>query len=161
MLTKLKTAYKKLLESKEFKNEGILSGAFLMCDMENLDKTEWQLDFYNKESDRITTYNIGHKIELTDNSEVFKDENMKIEELDLEEIKVNFEDIKEKLKEILEKRHEDAIKITIILQKQTFPIWNIIYITKKFNLLNIKINAINSDVIEEKAIPLLSFEKTK
>ena len=75
------------------------------------------------------------------------------------EIKTSFEDIKNKIENILNKYKETAARITVILQKQKIPMWNIIYITKKFNILNIKINAENGEVIEEKTVPLVSFER--
>ena len=159
MLTKLKNAYKDLIHSQEFKNSGFLCGAFLMCNIEELEQTNWQLDFYNKESDTITSYFMENDIKVAENSEIFKEEGKEIEELKLEDVKTNFEDIKKQLDEILEKRNESVVKITIIVQKQIHPIWNILYITKKFNLLNIRINAIDGKLIDEKTVPLLSFEK--
>ena len=159
MLTKLKENYKDLLESKEFEHKGYLCGAFLICEIQELEKTPWQIDFYNTNNDTITTYLIKDKIEVVNNSEVFKKDDMRVEELKLDEIKVDFNTIKKKKQYILESHDEQAEKISIILQKQNIPIWNIIYITKRFNLLNIKINASSGELIEEKIIPLLSFEK--
>ena len=159
MLTKIQDSYKKLIESKEFKHEGFFCGAFILCDLEDLDKSDWQIDFYNKNTDTITTYVVSTTIEVTDNSEVFKEENTRIEELKLNDIKVDLNDLKNKLQEILDTRQETPVKITIILQHIKIPMWNIIYITKKFNLLNIKIDARDGKVIEEKIVPLLSFEK--
>ncbi len=161
MLAKLKNNYQKLIKSKEFKHKGFLCGAFIICDIENIDSTPWQLDFYDKKADTITSYTLGDKIEVTEDAKVFKEENTKIEELDFKNIKIDFDDLKKKLQEILSSRNETPVKITIILQVQKFPVWNIIYITKKFNLLNIKVNAKDGVVLEEKIVPLLSFEKGK
>lgn len=159
MLEKIKASYERLLKSEEFKPEGFLCGAFIICNLEDLNKTHWQIDFYKKESDTMTTYLMAEKIEKTNEAEVFKTENMKVEELKLDEIKKDYEDIEKKLKLLLEDKDEIPVKITIILQKQGVPIWNFIYITKKFNLVNIKIDGINGEVIEEKLVNLLSFEK--
>ena len=90
---------------------------------------------------------------------MLKKEDTEIEELNLEEIKVDFKDIKEMLKNILDKYNEEASRITIIIQKQNIPVWNIIYITKKFNLINIRVNAIDNSLLEEKNVSLVSFEK--
>ncbi|MBS3152069.1 hypothetical protein J4230_01525 [Candidatus Woesearchaeota archaeon] len=159
MKNSIKESYEKLLASKEFKHKGFLCGAFLICDIEDINNTEWQIDFYNTESDTITTYLVSKKIEITDNSKILKKEDVKIEKLNINEIKTSFEDIKNKIENILNKYKETAAKITVILQKQKIPMWNIIYITKKFNILNIKINAENGEVIEEKTVPLVSFER--
>ncbi len=158
MLSKLKTAYEKLIHSKEFKHEGFFCGAFIMCNSKELDNTDWQIDFYNNKRDTITTYLVGSKIEVTDDSKVFKNEKVDIEEIKLENIKVNFNDIKEELNKILKEKQEEPVKITIILQNQKIPIWNIIYITQKFNLLNVRIDAVTGILIDEKIVPLLSFE---
>ena len=159
MLDKIKDSYEKIMSSKEFKAGGFLCGAFIICDIDQLETTNWQIDFYEKEKNLIQTYIVSEKIEKTNESEVFKTEDMTVEELDLKEIKRDFKDLTETIKEILDKNKEEPVKITIILQKQKVPIWNIIYITKKFNLLNIKINAISGELIEEKLVNLLSFEK--
>ena len=159
MLTKLKNDYKRLLKSKEFNNNGFLCGAFLICELNNLEKTDWQIDFYDNDSNKITTYIMNEYIQVVKNSEVLKKEDTEIEELNLEEIKVDFKDIKEMLKNILDKYNEEASRITIIIQKQNIPVWNIIYITKKFNLINIRVNAIDNSLLEEKNVSLVSFEK--
>lgn len=160
MLSKLIENYKTLIKSDEFKNEGFFCGAFLICEIENLDKTDWQIDFYNPESDTMTTYLIGKEIEVTDNSEVFKDDKTrKIEEVKLKEVKTDMKDMKKELDKILKKYNETAEKITVILQNEKTPVWNIIYITKRFNIINIKINAVDGKVIEDKTMNILSFDK--
>ena len=115
MLTKLKKDCKRLLESKEFKKEGFLSGMFLICEIKDIDNTPWQIDFYNKDTDTVTTYLLDKDIEVTDNSKVLKDEKTVIEELDLDEIKMDFKDIEKTLYECLKKHNENPVKITIII----------------------------------------------
>ena len=162
MLTKIKESYRLLLASKEFKHKGFLSGAFVTGNSETLEKEDWQLDFYNKETDTMTAYRVKKEaVEVDEDSSVFRDEekNVDIEELDLSEIKKDYAAIKELLNTMLEGHRETAVKTSIILQKQNVPIWNIIYITKNFNLLNIKINAKDGSILEDRVINLLSFEK--
>src|SRR3989338_606310 len=127
MLTKLKESYERLIKSKEFEHKGFLCGAFLICDIEELDKTSWQLDFYNKEKDTITSYTMDKTIEVKEDAAVFKEEKTEVEELDIKQIKINFENIKKKLQHTLETKNETPVKITIIVQHQKVPIWNIIY----------------------------------
>jgi len=155
----LKKEYKRLVNSKEFKHKGFLSGAFIMSDIKSLDKSKWQIDFYNKKENKITTYLMDEKIEVTDNSEVFKEENAEIKELDIEEIKENLEEALKLGKEFLEKEKETPIKVVIILQKEDSAVWNLSYITEKFNLINIKIDAVDGKLLKETTAPLLSFKK--
>lgn len=159
MLTKIKESYKKILHSKDFKHKGFLCGAFLISDIENIENTPWQIDFYNKDTDTMISYTVEGEIKASEDSKVFKEENSQIEELNLEDIKVDFDNLKQELNKILKNRKEEPVKISIILQKIKVPIWNLIYITKKFNLLNIKIDATSGTVLEEKIVSLLSFEK--
>src|SRR3989344_5732788 len=114
----IKEQYNRLLNSKEFTGKGFFSGAFIMADKEeDLENTEWQLDFYEKEKDRITSYKMKEEIEVIENSEIFKQENSQIEELNLNEVKVKLSDALKTAKEILEKDKEHWIKIIVILQK--------------------------------------------
>ncbi|GEM_PF-2126971 len=161
MLTKLKESYERLVSSKEFKNKGFLASAFLSCPVEDLEKSDWQLDFYDEKTDTMTAYTVHDNITGEEDSEVFRDEEKKveIEELKLDEIKIDFEKLKEKLDMMLEGHRETPLKITIILQKQHVPLWNILYITKNFNLLNIKLSASDGEILEDKLINLISFEK--
>ncbi|MBS3168181.1 hypothetical protein J4216_03595 [Candidatus Woesearchaeota archaeon] len=161
MLNKLKQELQRLKSSNIFQNKGFLAGCFLMSEIKNFQSIPWQLDFYIEETNRMTAYLMNQEIEIIDNSEVFKKEEMKIEELNLDEIKTEFTEAKELAEDVLLKHKEIPLKLTIILQKQNVPIWNFIYITKNFNLLNIKINALNSKIIEDKFVSLISFERTK
>jgi len=156
----IKESYDKLLKSKEFKNEGFLCGFFLVSDINDIENSSWQIDFYEEITDTITSYTINNdKIEVSPKSEVFKEEKTKIEELKLEDVKTNFKDILKKAKKLLKKAKEEAAKTIIILQKQDTPVWNISFITKKFNILNIKINATNGKVIENKIVSIIKFKK--
>ncbi len=158
MLKELIRDFKRIKDSEKINSDEFLCGVFLICEVKDLKNTPWQFDFYNKEKDSMRSYKIEEQIEETDNSEVFKNENIEIEELNLEEIKIDFEELEPKLTEILNNYKEIAVKISIIIQKQNhIPIWNIIYITKNFNLINIKINAIDGKILEDKVVPLISF----
>ena len=44
----LKKEYKRLVNSKEFKHKGFLSGAFIMSDIKSLDKSKWQISIIKK-----------------------------------------------------------------------------------------------------------------
>ena len=91
MLATVKESYEKLIKSKEFKNEGFLCGLFLVSDIKEIDNSAWQIDFYDKDSDTITSYAVAEKIEVTPKSEIFKEENAEIEELKIEEVKTTLD----------------------------------------------------------------------
>ena len=159
MLTSVKESYDRLLKSKEFSKEGYLCSLFLVSDIKDLKNSNWQIDFYNKDSDTITSYIMSENIESSPKSEVFKEENSEIEELNIKDVKITFKNAVKKAEEILKKYNEEAVKIIVVLQKQKESIWNISYLTSKFNLINIKINTKDGKLIDEKIISILSFEK--
>ena len=158
MLT-IKESYHKLLKSKEFKHEKFLCSALLISDINNIEKSLWQIDFYNEDSDTVNTYTIGDDIEVNKESKIFKDGKTKIEKLDLDEVKTDFSEIYQHALDILKKHRENAVKVVIILQKQKQTLWNILFITRGFNILNIKIDAEDGKVIEEKITSFVKFEK--
>ncbi|HLC58411.1 MAG TPA: hypothetical protein VJI68_00970 [Candidatus Nanoarchaeia archaeon] len=161
MLEKIKENYEKIKESKKFDSEEFLCGVFAMSEVAKIENAEITLDFYNFKTKTITSYKINQDVVSEEkNQDVFKKEDAEIEELKLEEIKVEFSKVKDITEDILLKRKEIPVKVTLILQKVKVPIWNLIYITRNFNLINVKINAIDGEVIEEKTISLLSFEKS-
>ena len=155
----MQQSYEKLINSEEFKHNGFLCSFFFMSDMEKPEDKVWQIDFYNKEADKITSYIMDKEIKVNENSEAFKKPETKIEELNINEVKTSFDEAYKKSKNILESKAEEPEKIIALLQKQKVPVWNISFITKKFNILNVRINAANGNIMEEKLISLLSFKE--
>ena len=155
----IKKEYERLLKSEEFKNEGFLSGVFLMSDFQNLNDAFWQLDFYNEKTNLMISYLMEDKILLTENSEVFKEEKTKVKKINLNELKINFIEILNISNKIIEKKKENPVKIVIILQENESLIWNISYMTSKLNLVNIKISAEDGKILNESTQQLMSFSK--
>ena len=155
----IKDSYKRLISSKEFNNIGIFSSAFIMTDEKELENSKWQMDFYNKENNKIITYLMKDKIEVLKNDEIFKDETTNINEIDLNNLNFKLENCLNIGKESLERDNETPVKVIIILQKLENLTWNLTYMSTKFNLINLKINAENGKVIEESISPLLNLKK--
>ena len=151
--------YKKLINSKEFQNKGFLSGFFISSTPENFHNEDWQIHFYEKDSDKMVTYVVGEKIIFLGESDIFKEKNEEVEELNLDKIKIDLDSVIKKCEFLLKNHNEIATKIIIILQNHKVPIWNITYVTERFNMVNIKINAENGELIDDNVISLLSFGK--
>jgi hypothetical protein len=166
MLKKLYVTLEKLEmfeEFKKFKQENpdyyLTSGFFMIEDKNKLDST-WQVDFFTPSSHKITSFIIdGDKLEIKPNQDVFQKDKGVLKELKVEDIKVDFKDILEKV-EILnkEKYHESPNKIIVLLQNIDVITWNITYLTQSFKVWNIKYNAENGDLISEKIESILSFK---
>ena len=157
MLSDLSEGYKRVVSSKKI--DGYLCSVFVMANVERLEQSNWQFDFYDKKKDTITSYVCGEEIkEINTDSDVFKEDHVVLKELDLAEVKFSFEEALRKAKKILKTKHESANKVIVVLQYSKIQMWNITFLTNTFNMLNIKISAKNGKVVEEKLASLLSFK---
>ena len=163
----LKPVLRKLEESSDFKKwkqenkNTYLSYAFKIP-QEML--SEWQIGFYNKKKDKITTFTIeGGNIKIKPEEGVFKKERTKVNEIQLTKVKLTFDDAIEKADEFQQKNYprDKSIKTIVILQNMhnLGNIWNITYITKAFNTLNMKIDAENGKILQHQLSSVFSFRK--
>jgi len=167
MASSFKKSLDVLVKSKEFKKwketskESYLASGFIMLNEdynENLDNLEWQIDFYSPSKDLMTSFFIKDKIiSLKEGQKILKKEDVTIEELKLDKVKIS---LKDALAKIEKKYPKDAPnKVIIILQSVKVPVWNISFLTSSFNLLNVNIDAEQGDIIKESMKPI--FEKFK
>ena len=165
MVSSFKKSLDILIKSKEFKKwketskESYLANGFLMLNSdykENLDNLEWQIDFYSPNKDLMTSFFIkGGNISSKEGQKILKEEDVVIEELKLDKLKIS---LKDALSKIEKKYPKDAPnKVIIILQFVKVPVWNISFLTSSFNLLNVNIDAEKGNIIKESMKPL--FEK--
>ena len=138
------------------KNKSYLVSCFFL-------DNNWQFDFYSKKIKKISSFALEEnnvKI-IEENSQVFQKTQKDLEELDLSKVKTKLETVLKILDQLKKEKAplETISKKIIILQKINLPLWNISYITSSFNLLNVKINAINSKIIEQNFDSIISFKK--
>lgn len=158
MLTKLKEQLKKLTSSKDFKESGYLCSAFVMCSPSEVDRQNWQFDFYDPKKDKITSYHVEPEIKKVNlEQDVFKEEKTKVNELKIEKNFVAFKKIYELAIQTLKEESETPNKTIILLQQMERPIWNLTFVTDSFKLVNIKIDAVASKILENKKIDLLNW----
>ena len=163
----LNPALKLLEESKDYKDwhkrnkDTYLSYAFkILQEMPD----EWQLGFYNKKNDKITTFVMnGSAISIRPEEEVFKREETKISEIEMKKVNITFNDAISKANEFQSKNYpkDKSVKTIVILQNisKYGNIWNITYITESFNTLNMKIDASSGKVLEHNLSSVFSFKK--
>jgi len=164
----LKQALERLDKSKEYKdsikgNNDIFFSYALMT-IEKNEASPWQLGFYNKSTDKITTFVIGKgEIAVQKEEEVFKKPGMEVKPIDIEKAKLKFSEGIEKAEKFKKEEYpKEAISKTIaILQNlQGFgTIWNITFVTDSFKTINLKINAENSEVISHNLESIMDFVK--
>lgn len=160
----VKDIIKKLEDSSEFKKwkkdrkTSYLAHIFKMIDEAN--KDDFQVGFYNQ-GDTISTFIIGKgKINLVPDSEIFKKPGSKVMGLDLEGIKIGLSDAIAKARKFKEEKYgkEDAVKEFVILQNlDVGQVYNITFVTRSFNTLNIKIDSKSGKVVEHKLMSLMDF----
>lgn len=125
---------------------------------------EWQIGFYNKDNNKITTFSVNKgKVEIAQEEDVFKKPDMKVNKINIEKIRLPLKKILEKAEAFKKKNYPKEIgeKIIVILQNlDPFgDIWNITYITRAFNTLNMKIGAENGKVLQHKLSSIFAFKK--
>ncbi|MDP3765492.1 MAG: hypothetical protein Q8R04_03185 [Nanoarchaeota archaeon] len=164
----LKIALKRLEENSEFKKwyrknkNTYLSYAFKIP--QEMSSDDWQFGFYNKKKDRITTFVVsGGNVNIRPEEEIFKKEKAKVNEIQLDKVKLTFDNAMAKANEFQEKNFpkDKSIKTIAILQNisEFGNIWNVTYVTEAFNTLNMKINAANGKIIEHNISSVFSFRK--
>ena len=164
----LKFALKKLEESQEFRKwyrknkKTYLSYAFKIP--QEMNPNEWQFGFYDGKKDRITTFVMSaDSIKIRPEEEIFKKEDIKVNEIQLDRVNLAFDRAIAKANEFQQKNFpkDKSIKTIAILQNINVlgNIWNITYVTEAFNTLNMKIDASNGKIIEHNLSSVFSFRK--
>ncbi len=145
--------YKEFIEANP---EYFLTHIFIVKDKNITDK---QIGFYSKKTDKIVSFDIqNHK--LSEPQEVMKKEGY-IEKLELNKINIDFNQAIKTVNNTIQKKYS-AHKITkyiSILQSIKQPIWNITAVTDTLNILNVKIDAIQGNIISENFQPIMSLAK--
>jgi len=164
----LKQALERLNKNREYKdlikeNNGIFF-SYALVTIEKNETSPWQLGFYNKSTDKITTFIIGKKeIAVQKDEEVFKKPGMEVKPIDMEKAKLKFNEMIKKAEKFKKEEYpKEAISKTIaILQNlQDFgTVWNITFVTDSFKTLNLKINAENSKILHHNLESIMDFVK--
>ncbi len=161
----VKKQYKKLLESEVFRkwkdnnHETYFAHAFAILDSQN--NGEWQFGFYNPDNDMITTFFMGAEaITHSPETEIAKHDTMKVNELDIEKVEIDFEEALQIAEKCQENNYEGdkSLKKVMILQNLSDGLlWNISFLTIKFSVINIRIDAITKEIIEHKKASMMDF----
>ena len=164
----LKPALKKLEKDSCFKewynkNRGTyLSYAFKIP--QEMGSDEWQLGFYDEKKDKIATFVIaGDEVNIRAEEEIFKKEEMKVNKVELDMVKLTFDSVINKANDFQKNKFpkDKSMKTIAILQNISGfgNIWNITFITEAFNTLNIKIDASNGKILEHIISSIFAFRK--
>jgi len=135
-----------------------LAHAFVMLDEPN--KGIWQIGFYNSEKERMVTFIVSpDSVQHTEDQEVLKKEG-DIKPLVVEEIKFSIEEALQKAKQCLEENYK-AQTVTkqffIIQNAEGHHLFNITYVTRALQTINIKIDAGTGEIFKHSSASLAEF----
>lgn len=155
----LKSSLEKIKDSNEFREwksahiRGYLADVFFNDDIV-------QFDFYDPETDKMTSFRFEDDVVFSEESEVFRKEKKEIKELSLDLVKVSLDRVEELIEKLMDNDYKDEgiQKKLVILNMIDFPVWNVTYVTTKLNVLNVKVNAASGEIIEHKSESIFNFQ---
>jgi hypothetical protein len=136
---------------------------FLMLDPGQ--DVKYDIGFYDFDKKLMTSFIVDEKlsgVEISESKEIFTKDQSSIKPLDEGRIKIHFEDACEtcrKLQQEKYKQHEPMKEVVILQNLDVGQVWNITYIAKTFQTLNMKVDAETGGIVEEKLHQIFSFDK--
>lgn len=136
--------YKKWLLSNK---DSYLCSVFCLDDKEN----NWQIDYYNSKTKLITNFFLQNDVIVINTDKVFSKSPKKVNELHLDKVKIDLDEVMDIINKLVKNKYngEEPHKTIVILQHLSELLWNITIIMSSFNILNVKVNAIDGEIIEE------------
>lgn len=162
-----KKIIKQIEASSEFKKwkkenpKAYLAHAFIMSDEKG--NGEWQVGYFNPKDELMTTAIIcDNKVDLKCCDEIFKKPETKIGELELDKVKIGYDDSCKIAEEFRKKEYKQELPLKTIAVLQNLEehgiVWNLTYLTMKLNTLNIKIDASTGKIKHYELTSLMQFK---
>lgn len=157
MLKKLRRAISKLKKDESFKGfkkdnpDAYLSSCVVITDGKNAG--DWEMDYYQPKKHKITTFVLNKSVQRKGEDDVFQKEKSDVEELKLNEVKVGFDKMMGIVEDYRKKHYAGDYPAKIIVVLQRFNgrvIWNVTHLTSTLKIWNIKLDANDGKVIEER-----------
>jgi len=141
---------KTFIDWKEKHKNSYFSSAFTV--VKGAEQARWELGYYNPDNNKVITFIIeDNKVTMGQEEEVFQKEKKAVMAVQLEDAKVPFQKAIALADEFLEKTYpsESALEKIIVLQslEEFGLVWNMTYVTRAFNTLNMKISASDGKIL--------------
>lgn len=154
--------YRQLLDSKEFlawqkaHPQDYLAHFYCPLNPSFQPASNWEIGFYNPQQDKLTVFVIkeNSRIEIKPPEDAFKAQGS-IEELASTRVKLSFPQALELFQKTKQENYPQEILLNGFLILQNFQnktIWNISYATRSFNILNVKIDALNKEIVSHQLV---------
>ena len=165
-----KEALQEVRDSKEFQewekenDKFYLAHGFIELNQKFLPTGDWQCGFYNPETDKISTIRCHEgKCIIGGEEEIFKRPDSKVFKLNLDNVKLTFDQIVSIVEEFRASKYadENVGKAIVILQKlkDSDEIFNFTMITSRMNTLNVWVDASTGEIIKHKLACLMCYKK--
>jgi hypothetical protein len=125
----------------------------------------YDIGFFDAKKNLMTSFvvdEITKEIQINESDEVFIEPGKSILPLDESKIKIDLidaENISQNLQKEKYKAHLPVKAILLLQNLEIGQVWNVTYITKSFQTLNMKIDSETGKIIEEKLHQIFSFDK--
>ncbi|MEM2121079.1 MAG: hypothetical protein QXU20_00250 [Candidatus Woesearchaeota archaeon] len=158
---KIFDSLKELEKTREFldwranNKDDYLVSFFYVSDKPN----EIQIDYYNKIKNTITSFSYSKNYVLVvKDSKIMNKEKKELKQLFLNDVS-ELNDALNVASDYQKKKYpkDDVYKTIMILQNQDGIIWNIIFITQTFKVINLKFDAKSLELISDKTTPIFNF----
>jgi hypothetical protein len=140
----------------------ILSHFFVQLNSNLETKSDWEIGYFDVKENKTTVFGLDESksFVLKTTDEIMQGKEP-VEELNLDEIKIEFGEAKERVKTFLPKVFPELINLLgdgfCILQKfKGKTLWNFSFITKKLSMANIKLSAIDGEIISHEEVKFTS-----
>ena len=150
----IKEILERVESSKEFKTWKKTD--YYLAYMFASNRENWQVGYYNKNNENMTSFQVSEVISKLPESEVFKEKKI-VRKLELEKVKVDFEEAVNKCTEEHKRLHQMGLisKQIIILQHlKQGQVWNITFLTTTMNTTNIKLDSSTGKIISKETFSL-------
>lgn len=133
-----------------------LSHFFCQIDSSFALKGKWEIGFYSPDKDKISTFVVDDEFTLKPDESVFKKPDGVVSELKLDGV-MPYEEAKEKVRGEFGKLFpsEQLGDGFVILQNIEKVMWNFTLMSKTLKFLNVKIDAVNGEVVGHQAVELV------
>lgn len=119
----------------------------------------WQIGFYDKDTDRITVFELAEEITAQPPSQIFKETGL-VKELNHETVALDEEEavaIADKYRAVNYPNHNPLRTMILVQHLERGQIWNITFVTNSFAVCNIKIDAATGEVVAASCDSLISW----
>ncbi|MBW3019110.1 PepSY domain-containing protein [Candidatus Woesearchaeota archaeon] len=148
------TANLRFKEWHEQNPDCFLAHGFMMLDEAN--KDQWQIGFYDPKTGKMKTFIVSENIQQMEEQEILK--KGELAKLELSNVQINQEDAMAKAEECFKKYKQVPLKTFFIVQQVNGKtVYNVTFFTQAFNTVNIKVSALDGEILEETEQKLATF----